>query len=206
MKYDRDTVKSWAADSQWKALQADYARFRMHGYTGWGSEGFWALSIFRLQKAVGKVRLRWIRLPAVVILTLVKKIFVILTGVDLHPDAEIGPGLLIPHGAQIRVPAFTSIGADCALNHLCTIGAGIQPGSAKIGDHVYISPHSCILGPVTIGDGATIAACTLVLTDIPEFHTAIGVPARILPLAKDRQYGYSNRSVQTASDPPKQDS
>ena len=46
MKYDRDTVKEWAGDSQWRAIRADYQRFREHGYSGWGSEGFWALAIY----------------------------------------------------------------------------------------------------------------------------------------------------------------
>src|SRR5271163_3685691 len=56
MKYDRDAVKAWAGDSQWRALQADLARFRLSGYTGWGSEGFWALALFRLQKVVNSCR------------------------------------------------------------------------------------------------------------------------------------------------------
>ena len=73
----------------------------------------------------------------------------------------------------------TKIGVDCAWSHINTICAGVPPGAPS--DHVYVSPHACIFVPVTIGDGATIAACTLVLCDVPAGHTAIGVPARILP-------------------------
>ena len=50
MKYERDKVKAWAGDNQWKALQADLARFHVHGFSGWATEGFWALAIFRFQK------------------------------------------------------------------------------------------------------------------------------------------------------------
>ncbi len=181
MKYDGNTVKTWAGDSQWRALQADFARFRQHGYSGWGSEGFWALALFRLQKVVNKRQPRWLWMPAVVVLVVMRKLLVMAIGVDLNPSAEIGPGLLIPHGAQIRVIAGAKIGADCALHHVCTIGAGVRPGGATIGDHVLIACHSCILGPVTIGDGAIIAASSLVIENVPAGATAIGVPARILP-------------------------
>src|SRR5277367_6184337 len=71
MKYDRNAVKAWAGDSQWRALQADLARFRLSGYTGWGSEGFWALALFRLQKVVnhcGPKWPKWLWMPAVVLL------------------------------------------------------------------------------------------------------------------------------------------
>ena len=112
-----------------------------------------------------------------------------LTGIELHPGADIGAGLLILHDSQIRVADGVKIGVDCVLGHVCTIGVGATPGVAKIGDHVHIAPHSCILGPVTIGDGAMIAASSLVLSDVPAGHTAIGVPARILPRFKGLQAG-----------------
>jgi serine O-acetyltransferase len=103
------------------------------------------------------------------------------THIDLHPDAQIGPGLLIPHVGLIRVHGNTKIGADCAIHHVCTIGAGPRPGGATIGDHVHIGCHTSIIGAVTIGDGAMIAANSLVISDVPPGATAMGVPARILP-------------------------
>jgi serine O-acetyltransferase len=192
MKYDRDTVKQWAGNSEWRALQADYQRFRLHGHSGWGSEGFWALAIYRMQRALRQSRTPWLWAPARVLLAVMRKLLVIVTGVDLHPGAQIGAGLMILHGSQIRVTEGVKIGVDCALGHICSIGAGATPGAANIGDHVYISPHSCILGPVTIGDGATIAACSLVLSDVPAEQTAIGVPARILPRFKVQSFRTDN--------------
>jgi serine O-acetyltransferase len=181
MKYDGSTVKAWVGDSPLRALQADYARFRSHGFTGWGSEGFWALALYRLQHFVVTREPRAMWAPARIVLNVVKKLFTMLTTVDLHPTAIIGPGTLIRHGGQIRVHAYATIGADCVLPHVCTIGQGPQPGLAVIGDHVVIGCHATILGPVKIGDGATIAANSLVITDVPAGATAIGVPARILP-------------------------
>jgi serine O-acetyltransferase len=179
--YDGTTVKAWARNSQWRAFRADLARFRENGYTGWGSEGFWALAIYRLQKVVQGCRPGWLWAPGRLGLRVVRKLFVIVTLIDLHPDAEIGPGLIIAHGGPIRVHGATKIGADCALHHMCTIGAGPRPGGATIGDHVYIGCHSSIIGVVTIGDGAMIAANSLVIDHVPAGFTAIGVPAKMRP-------------------------
>jgi serine O-acetyltransferase len=181
MNYDKDTVKAWAGDSQWRMLRADLARFQKHGYSGWLSEGFWALVIFRLQTMVHVMRPKWLWLPLRIILAVVKKLFTLVTHMSLDVGAKIGPGLLIPHLGPIRVHESTKIGADCSLYHLCTIGAGKSSAGATIGDHVFISCSSTIIGKVVIGDGATISANTLVITDVPAGATAIGVPAKIIP-------------------------
>jgi serine O-acetyltransferase len=181
LKYDRDTVKQWAGDSQWRALRADYQRFREQGCSGWGSEGFWALVIYRAQRALRNSQRSLLWAPAAIALAVLRKLLVIATGADLHPTADIGAGTFIQHGSQIRVIANTRIGVDCTLSQVCSIGAGVTPGAPKIGDHVYIAPHTCILGPVRIGDGSTIAPCSLVVSDVAAGHTAIGVPARIVP-------------------------
>ena len=182
MGNDTISIKDWAGKSQWRALRADLARFRKNGYTGWGSEGFWALVIHRLRKMAGECRPRWVWMPVRSALAIVNKLFTMVTHMDIHPGAQIGPGLLIPHVGPLRVHGNTKIGARCDMHHVCTIGAA--PGGASgatIGDNVYIGCHSSIIGAVTIGDGATIAANTLVISDVPAGATAIGVPARILP-------------------------
>ncbi len=199
MKYDRNTVKDWAGDSQWRALKADYQRFRRHGYTGWGSEGFWALVIYRAQRALRKSQRRRLWAPAALALAVLRKLLAIVTGTDLHPGAEIGAGMLIQHGSQVRVIENTRIGVDCTLSQVCSIGAGGTPGAPKIGDHVYIGPQSCVLGPVTIGDGATITPCSLVLSDVLAGHTAIGVPARIVPRFKVQRFRNDNAPTPTSS-------
>jgi serine O-acetyltransferase len=181
MNYDRNSVKLWAGDSQWRALRADLARFRSNGYGGWGSVGFWALVIYRLQKTVHRLRPRWAWVPICFAVDFIRKFFTLITHIGIDYQADIGPGLLIPHGASIRVHGDTKIGADCALHHVCTIGAGRKPGGAIVGDHVWICCHSSIVGPVKIGDDAVIAANSLVIADVPAGATAIGVPAKILP-------------------------
>jgi serine O-acetyltransferase len=181
MKYEGAYVTEWAGESQWRAWRAEYARFRENGYTAWVSEGFWALTIYRLQKAVQRRPHSVPWAPLRTMLKVLRKLVVLATMIDIHPDAEIGPGLIIPHGGPIRVHGGAKIGADCALHHMCTIGAGPRPGAAQIGDHVFIGCHATTVGPVRIGAGAMIAANSLVICDIPPGVTAIGVPAKILP-------------------------
>ncbi len=179
MIYNPETVKNWAGDSQWRALRADFARFRSRDYTGWGSEGLWALALFRFQKIVKRSRPKWFWMPLTVVLAVVKKLFTIVITIDLSPDAEIGPGLLIVHGGQIRVHGLTRMGADCTLHQLTTISFG-ERGGVTIGDHVVIGCHTSIIGQVTIGDSATIGANSLVVDNVPSGATALGVPARIV--------------------------
>jgi serine O-acetyltransferase len=181
VQYDGDRVSEWAGKSQWRALCADLARFRKWGYNGWGSEGFWALALYRLQRSVLEARPAPLWLPLRMNLAVVKKLFTLITHMDLDPRAEIGAGCLIPHAGSIRIGDGARIGADCAIHHVCTIGRSTQPGIAVIGDHVMIGCHTSILGAVRIGDYATIGAQTLVISDVPERATAVGVPARVLP-------------------------
>ena len=192
MKYDSGTVKEWAGDSQWRALRADYRRFRQNGYSGWGSEGFWALAIYRAQRALQKSKTRRLWAPAAIGLAVLRKALQIVTGLDLHPGADIGAGMLIPHGSQVRVIEQARIGVDCTLSQVNTIGAGLASSRPTIGDHVYVGPHACIVGGVTIGDGATIAACSVVLSDVPAGNTAIGVPARIVPAFNVQRFRSDN--------------
>jgi serine O-acetyltransferase len=177
LKYDADTIKRWAGDNQWRAFRADLARYRKQGYSGWASEGFWALVIHRLQKVVRRSQPRWLWMPIRLTLGAANKLFTMVTHTNIHPDAQIGPGLFIPH-VGLRLHGNTKIGADCTIHQVCTIGAGPRSGGATIGDHVVIGCHSSINGAVTIGDGAIIAPNSLVISDVPGGTTVMGVPAR----------------------------
>jgi serine O-acetyltransferase len=180
MTYDGNTVKAWAGNSQFRAWRADLARFKQHGYSGWGSEGFWALTVYRMQRAVLASEYPWLWLPLRILLGAAKKLLTMVTHINLHPNAKIGPGLLIPHVGPIQVFPWATIGADCAIHHVCTIGAGSRPGGLVIGDHVMLGCHTCVLGPVTVGDGAKIGAGAVVVSDVPAWATAVGVPARVV--------------------------
>ncbi len=179
MKYDRDTVKDWAGDSQWRAWRADLARFKAQGASGWGSEGFWALSVYRAQRGAMKMRPTPITRVLGLALRVVKKFVSLVTLINIDRFAVIGPGTYIPHFGPIQINLESTLGADCAIHPVCTVGsAGSRHGGPMIGDHVMLGAHSCVLGPVHVGDGATVASGAVVVSDVPAGAVAVGVPAR----------------------------
>jgi len=178
-------------------IAADFWRFRSHGHAAWASEGFVALVIYRLQRRVRRIRRRPLAILPKIVTAAIKKVFTLVTHINLHPDAVIGPGMFIPHVGPIQVFPLATIGFDCAIHHVCTIGAGAKPGGPMIGDHVYIACHTCILGPVRIGDCAKIGAGAVVVTDVPAGATAVGVPARVLE-SSGKQTESTGQLAQTA--------
>ena len=106
------------------------------------------------------------------------------TGVYIHREADIGPGLLV-HTPYAICIGPTKIGADC------TVGTGvvITGGSRGVGDNVYFGPGAKLIGNARIGNNVVIVANSLVLTDIPDNTTIVGVPARIkLPGGQPRRF------------------
>jgi serine O-acetyltransferase len=117
------------------------------------------------------------------------------TGVLLERTTEIGEDLHIIHAGMISIHPDARIGKRVGIMHGVTIGTNMGPGVPTIGDDVFIGCNASILGGVTIGNGARIAANSLVITDVPEGAVAIGVPAKVMPdfgqLAADRKRGLS---------------
>ncbi len=103
------------------------------------------------------------------------------SGIRLHREAKIGKGLHLIHSGNIQIHPGTVIGDNCGIQQDVNIGVNMErEGVPVIGDDVYIGRGATILGPITIGDGARIAANSLVIQDVPAKATAIGVPARII--------------------------
>lgn len=94
---------------------------------------------------------------------------------------DIGPGLIIQHGFATIIAA-RRIGANCWVNQQVTIGHRGRTGTGPvIGDGVAVYAGAQVLGDLTVGEGAQIGANAVVLEDVPPYHTAVGVPARMLP-------------------------
>ena len=108
------------------------------------------------------------------------------TGIEIHPGARIGRRLVIDHGLGIVIGETAELGDDCLLYHGVTLGGtGKDHGKRHptIGNNVMISAGAKVLGPFKVGDNARIAANAVVLQEVPEDATAVGIPAQVVRIA-----------------------
>ncbi len=106
-----------------------------------------------------------------------------LTGIEIHPGAKIGKGLLIDHGSGVVIGETAEIGDNCLIYQGVTLGGtGKEHGKRHptLGNNVMVGSGARVLGPFKVGDNAKIAANAVVLEEVPENSTAVGVPARIV--------------------------
>ncbi|EPH98439.1 MULTISPECIES: serine O-acetyltransferase EpsC [unclassified Enterococcus] len=112
-----------------------------------------------------------------------------LTGVEIHPGAQIASGVFIDHGMGVVIGETAEIGEDVVLFHGVTLGgtgkqAGKRHPTVKKG--AMISANAQILGPVVIGENAKIGAGAVVLHDIPDEATAVGIPAKVVRIRGEK--------------------
>ncbi|WP_073983141.1 serine O-acetyltransferase [Actinomyces bouchesdurhonensis] len=106
------------------------------------------------------------------------------TGVDIHPEAQIGRRVFIDHATGVVIGQTAQVGNDVVIFHGVTLGGvAMTPGKRHptVGDHVMIGAGAKVLGPITVGTGVKIGANAVVVKDVPCGNVAIGVPARLLP-------------------------
>lgn len=111
------------------------------------------------------------------------------TGIEIHPGATIGKGLFIDHGMGVVIGETTVIGDDCTIYQGATLGGtGKESGKRHptLGNHVMVGSGARILGPFCVGDNAKIAAGAVVLNEVPADATAVGVPARIVRIGREK--------------------
>lgn len=111
------------------------------------------------------------------------------TNIEIHPAATIGRRLFIDHGTGVVIGETTVIGDDCTLYQGVTLGGtGKDKGKRHptLGDRVMVGSGAKVLGPINIGNDVRIAAGAVVLSDIPDDSTAVGVPARVVRRGGER--------------------
>ena len=140
--------------------------------------------IYRLQA--------WLRNHGIPLLpNLLRRVTMMLAGVSIGDRVVVGPGLLLNHG-HVVIDGEKYIGPECSIAPFVTIG--LNTGGPDVafegpilGRFVFIGTGAKILGRVHIGHNARIGANAVVLTDVPDNCTAVGVPARIVP--HESQFG-----------------
>ena len=111
-----------------------------------------------------------------------------LTGIEIHPKANIGKNLFIDHGMGVVIGETSEIGNNVTIYHMATLG-GISPSvnsneqrnikrHPTLKDNVVVGAGAQILGPVTIGKNAKIGANAVVTKDVPENAVMVGIPAK----------------------------
>jgi serine O-acetyltransferase len=104
----------------------------------------------------------------------------VVTGADIPINSHIGGGLLIPHANGIVIHPDVKVGVNCLIFQQVTIGSVSGSSIPIIGGHVDIGAGAKILGGIQIGDDVNIGANAVVLIDIPNGKTAVGIPAKII--------------------------
>ena len=128
------------------------------------------------------------------------------TGVEIHPGATIGKNLFIDHGMGVVIGETSVIGDNVTIYHAVTLG-GIAPSidsdsqrnekrHPTIGNEVVIGSGAQIIGPITVGKGARIAANAVVVNDVADNTTMVGVPAKAIKVGNKgnfRPYGVDQK-------------
>ena len=129
-----------------------------------------------------------------------------LTGIEIHPGAKIGKNLFIDHGMGVVIGETSEIGDNVTIYHAVTLG-GSSPSidserqrhekrHPTIGNDVVIGSGAQIIGPVNVGNGARIAANAVVVKDVAENATMVGIPAKAVKLENKgnfRPYGVDDK-------------
>lgn len=167
-------------------FQADRARYPKNAFLR--EQSLWAIWVYRFGRATRELHspiLHWLAEKSYWALF---RIVETLTGCSFPKSVEIGPGLRIHHFGNIFIHRDAKIGSDCTLRQGVTIGTRFDGGPVPvIGNGVDIGAGAQVLGGVHVGNGAKIGALSLVLEDVPNGATAVGIPARIIPSSTDHR-------------------
>ncbi|KAE9612906.1 hypothetical protein Lal_00027703 [Lupinus albus] len=139
-------------------------------------KGYHSLQVYRIAHAL------WHQGRKVLALSLQSRVSEVF-GVDIHPAAKIGEGILLDHGTGMVIGETAIIGNRVSLMHGVTLGGtGKEIGDRhpKVGDGALIGASATILGNIRIGEGVMIAAGSLVLKEVPPHSVVAGIPAKVL--------------------------
>ena len=121
---------------------------------------------------------------------LISQISRFFTGIEIHPGAKIGRGLVIDHGMGVVIGETSEIGDNVLLYHGVTLGGtGKDKGKRHptVGNNVVIGAGAKVLGPIYIGSNSKIGANSVVLNNVPEGATAVGIPAKNIIKIKEEK-------------------
>ena len=110
-----------------------------------------------------------------------------LTGIEIHPAAEIGRGVFIDHGMGVVIGETAVVGDGCLIYKGVVLGGTTTEKTKRhptLGKKIIVGSNACILGNITIGDYVRIGSGSVVVKDVPPHATVVGVPGRIIEQKK----------------------
>ncbi|MEA3464602.1 MAG: serine O-acetyltransferase [Thermodesulfobacteriota bacterium] len=113
-----------------------------------------------------------------------------LTGIEIHPGAKIGRGFFIDHGMGVVIGETAEIGDNCTLYHGVTLGGtswAKEKRHPTLGNDVIIGSGAKILGPFKVGNGSKIGSNSVVVKEVPDQATVVGVPGRMVLSGEERE-------------------
>ena len=137
---------------------------------------FWAMLMYRPAHVFYKHRLFFLA-------RLISQLARLLTGIEIHPGAVIGEGMFIDHGMGVVIGETCEIGSNVTIYQGVTLGGtGKDVGKRHptVGDNVMIGSGAKVLGPIVIGSNSKVGAGSVVIHDVPENSTVVGIPARVV--------------------------
>jgi serine O-acetyltransferase len=144
--------------------------------------GFWAIALHRFGNWRMGIRPRLLRAPFSVTYRVLARLAELIGGIHLPYTVQLGRRVRIWHHGGIVLHA-RSIGDDVHIRHNTTFGLAQRTRALAIptiGDRVDIGCGACVLGAVTVGHDSIIGANAVVVTDVPPYSTAVGIPARVI--------------------------
>jgi serine O-acetyltransferase len=114
-----------------------------------------------------------------------------LTGIEIHPAAKIGRRLVIDHGMGVVIGETAEVGDDCYFYHQVTLGVARTSSGKRhptVGNNVIIGAGAKVLGPITVGDNARVGSNAVVLDNVPDNTTVVGIPARPVQRLPSREH------------------
>lgn len=127
-----------------------------------------------------------------------------LTGIEIHPGAQIGRRFFIDHGMGVVIGETTIIGDDVTLYQGVTLGGtGKETGKRHptLGNNVVVGVGASVLGAITVGDNSKVGGGAVVIEDVPPNATAVGIPARVVVVAGKRIDEESKKRHEALPDP-----
>lgn len=141
--------------------------------------GTLAVIVHRFGRWVYKIKIPVIRQLMIFIYLVVNTVCLAITGIHVHRESDVGPGLVIHNSNCIFILA-TKIGHSCTVNQGVSVASVRGTGWPTLGNNVYLGAGCKVMGGVTVGDNVVVSANSLVIADVPSDCTVLGVPARII--------------------------